>query len=55
MLKCNNPKCGYDTKWGDRYRICPKCGFVMEPYKPYKKKTVEDIITDMMEDTSGDK
>ena len=49
MIKCNNPKCGFESKWGDRHKICPKCGFVMHPIKPrreYKKVELEDIDGD---------
>lgn len=29
MIKCNNPKCGFESQWQNRIRLCPKCGFVM--------------------------
>lgn len=50
MHKCNNPKCGYTINWKGRYKICPKCGYVMHPYnKKYEKKVVID-----MEELDGD-
>jgi len=54
MIKCNNPKCGFESKWENRHRICPKCGFVMHPYKEKKpvSKPVEEIE---LEDINGNK
>jgi len=56
MHKCNNPECGYTINWKGRYKICPRCGFVMHPLK--KEKTTvfaskKSSLIDMEED-SGD-
>ena len=58
MIKCNNPKCGYENKWKDRYKICPKCGYVMHPVKEKIKmfgaKKVEEITRKVSEEIDGD-
>jgi len=54
MIKCNNPKCGFESKWENRHRICPKCGFVMHPYK--EKKPVSKPVKEIeLEDINGNK
>ena len=61
MHRCNNPECGYEINWVGRYKICPKCGFVMHPVIRQKKekttiftgKKGEPIEIDLEED-SGD-
>jgi len=48
MHKCNNPQCGYEINWNGRYKICPKCGYVMHPVKekarvfPSKKSSIAE-------------
>lgn len=67
MLKCNNPKCGFESPADGRPTICRKCGFIMESYnKPNKKtrKAIEEIekgevkvfetVNEFMEDIDGD-
>ena len=52
MIKCNNPKCGFESKWETRHRICPKCGFVM--HKQKEKKPVSKPVVEL-EDINGNK
>ena len=53
MIKCNNPKCGFESQWETRHRICPKCGYVMHPIKPTPRREYSKKVE--LEDIDGDK
>ena len=56
MIKCNNPKCGYEINWKGRYKICPKCGYVMHPVeKPNRatRQAIKEIEEDKAEPVSS--
>ena len=60
MHKCNNPQCGYTINWTGRYKICPKCGYIMKPAKDggiLKKKIPFKVTDDVidLEAKSGNK
>jgi len=57
MHRCNNPDCGYTINWKGRYKICPKCGFVMHPVKKkiYTGRKKEPVIEIDLEKIDGDK
>lgn len=38
MIKCNNPKCGYEDRKKKKVHICPRCGYIMHPVKSARKE-----------------
>ena len=58
MIKCNNPDCGFILNWKDRYKICPKCGYIMVPHKKQKMSILTSKNSKIMEidleDLNGD-